>query len=229
MLSTIDTLAVADGAAAGADEVRSRLQEMSRRTDAMHYLVASLRQVANDPAQTDTPSSETCNAVAAVQSAVMSLLSREGSAPPALSFRHQLEGGENRVPFRHSTVVAAAGETLQCIVKPGVSLSMLAVRVDTAAGLPAEIGAVSNTPPSGTDGHPARRMLRIRLAAHDDNDNGTDAPSGMKMLADNLEAFQTLREPGPSQAALVEHGGTILWRREHDVTTYLIYLPLASV
>ena len=45
--------------------------------------------------------------------------------------------------------------------------------------------------------------------------------------AENLSAYQTLREPSGAQRALVSAGGAVVTRRDHSEAVWLVYLPMA--
>jgi hypothetical protein len=206
---------------AALEDAHDWLAEVAQRTDTIRYLAHSLRLVANDPSALQHETVEKCDAAEAVQSAVMSMCPVGQSPTPMLNFRHQHDGGQPLVRFSRSTIVDAVGETLRPLLERGAARS-LGVYVDRATGLPSDIGAKAGK------GEPEQRLLRVRLevcAAGADHD---DERPGMKLLADNLEAFHTLRDPGPAQSEIVERGGSIVWRHERDVTVYLIYLPLLS-
>lgn len=203
-----------------ARDARQRLAMVAKRAEAMRYLVHSLRLVANEAPTLNREPEQQCDAAEAVQSAVLSQKRDGGVGLSSLGIRHELDGGPYLVPFRHDTIAGAVKEILEAMVEDHGDLRLLIVRIDRTLGLPQEVG-------SGDRRKPELPVLRIRLESHDAT--LIENRQGMKMLADNLEAFRSVNDPRPMQSLIVKGGGAIVSRRERGISAYLLYVPLASV
>jgi len=212
--------------ARGGGDSDGRLQQVSQRAAAMRYLLHSLRMMANNPASLDSEVFEQYDTAEAVQSAVMGFRP-ETPASYSLSFRHEFDDGRHAVAVDRATVEAAVRETLHSLFdERGSRVDSLGVYIDRVGGLPAKIGS---TEPASRDPRP---MLRVRIEGGEVDGaaaGSNGAAAGMSMLADNLEAFHTVRDPGPSQNALLERGGAVIRHAERASTVYLLYIPLVSV
>jgi hypothetical protein len=213
--------------ACGTGDSDSRLEQVSQRAATMRYLLHSLRMMANDPSVLDTEVSEQYDAAEAVQSAVMCFRPKTPTSY-SLSFRHEFDDGRQVVAVDRATVEAVVCETLYSLFDELDSgVDSLGVHIDRVDGLPAKIGSTVTEPAE------PRPMLRVRIEGGVFGDDATagsdDAPEGMRMLADNLETFHTVRDAGPSQNVLLERGGAVIRHTERASVVYLLYIPLALV
>lgn len=212
--------------APGGGDSDTRLEQVSQRAAAMRYLLHSLRLMANEPAAFDSEVVDQYDTTEAIQSAVLGFRP-EAPTSYSLSFRHESDDGRHAVAIDRATVEAAIRETLVSLFdERGDRVDSLGVHIDRVDGLPAKIGSTE------TETRDPRLMLRVRIEGGEVGEaaaGSDEAPAGMRMLADNLEAFHTVRDPGPCQSALLERGGGVVRHEERASVVYLLYIPLLSV
>jgi hypothetical protein len=192
--------------------------QLSAHVDRMRYLVSALRVLQRDPVSLEAKGVENYDPVEAIQEALFTFDPDAVNRGYSVSLRQTVGTGECRVAIPRGILVDGITTTLRRAVESTPNTQRLIVRIEQASGLPSEIGSTSE------QGSGPMLQVGIRIVSGDANP--AESKNSMKMHADNLQAYQTLRDPEPCQQVIVDGGGAIVVRHAPDGDAWLVYLPL---
>ncbi len=215
-LDAIDQLIENDGLSAA-----DAAERLSGYVDQIKYLVTPLRVLVNDPASLEPPDHESYDPVAAIDEAALSFDSQSTTRAYALNLRHDLRAGERPVGIARQELVDGLCATLRIAVATAPEIGCLGVHVDHCERMPAGLEH-GETDLAGA-------VLRVRIEVATGTEGQQDgSSSSMNILADNLAAYQTIRDPEPAQQAIIDGGGMIVSRRETGMSVWIVYFPMSA-
>jgi len=200
------------------------VRQLTRCAESITYMLSPLRLIERNPAVLESSADDHYDAAEAALEAVYAF-----SGSP-LTRRHSLSISSDARPgipidgIDRTNLVDAVRTTLAGALRTLEGDGEIAIHIDECDSLPRRLGEEGS-------GRADSRVLRVRVEARETRATGNseDSPAaGMRMLADNLETFQALRDPAPAQQTFIDAGAVILQRSDAGNDTRLVYIPLRS-